>query len=144
MASVISCGLSPCWWTLVSRMLRFSPGGDRLRNHCDWSLPCPVQGDWLVAATLQPPTSAASSPQILGLSTIVFDRPAQRYGRGMNCQSKCAPGVDRCTVLAAISGQASFRQVPATPWIAMAHPLLLAAAFCAVARPGHESFYVWS
>jgi uric acid transporter len=55
--------------------------------------------------------------------------PAQRgrkswFGRGMIANLSVLLGLTGGTALAALAGQASFRQVPATPWFALAHPLL--------------------
>jgi uric acid transporter len=60
----------------------------------------------------------------LGLSTIVLIVAIQRFGRGMLANLSVLLGLVGGTALAALAGQASFIQVPATPWFAMAHPLL--------------------
>ncbi len=60
----------------------------------------------------------------LGLATIVLIVAVQRFGRGMVANLSVLLGLVAGTALAAMLGQASFRQVPATPWFAFAHPLL--------------------
>ncbi len=47
-----------------------------------------------------------------------------RVRRGMIANLSVLLGLIGGTALAALAGQASFRQVPATPWFALAHPLL--------------------
>jgi uric acid transporter len=124
--AVISCGLFTMlvgpWF---SRMLRFFPPVviGSVITVIGLSL-LPVAGGWLGGGD----TSAADFGSVahlgLGLSTIVLIVAIQRFGRGMVANLSVLLGLIGGTGLAALAGQASFTQVPATPWFAMAHPLL--------------------
>ncbi|MDX6464273.1 MAG: uric acid transporter [Acidobacteriaceae bacterium] len=124
--SVISCGLFTIligpWF---SRMLRFFPPVviGSVITVIGLSL-LPVAGDWLGGGDPAATDFGSLLHLILGLSTIVLIVLLQRYGRGMIANLSVLLGLIGGTVLAALAGQASFRQVPATPWFAMAHPLL--------------------
>ena len=127
--SVISCGLFTMlvgpWF---SRMLRFFPPVviGSVITVIGLSL-IPVAAAWLGGGD----TSAAdfgSLPHLgLGLATILLILAVQRFGRGMIANLSVLLGLLAGTALAAVVGQASFRQVHATPWLAMAHPLLFGA-----------------
>jgi xanthine permease len=124
--SVISCGL----FTLLvgpwfSRMLRFFPPVviGSVITVIGLSL-LPVAAAWLGGGD----TSAVDFGSLLhlglGLATIALIVAIQRFGRGMIANLSVLLGMVGGTSLAALAGQASFRQVAATPWFAMAHPLL--------------------
>lgn len=124
--SVISCGLFTMlvgpWF---SRMLRFFPPVviGSVITVIGLSL-LPVAGGWLGGGD---PTAAGfgSFGHLgLGLATIVLIVGIQRFGRGMIANLSVLLGLIGGTALAALAGEASFGQVAATPWFAMAHPLL--------------------
>ena len=124
--AVISCGL----FTMVvgpwfSRMLRFFPPVviGSVITVIGLSL-LPVAGGWLGGGD---PSAADFGGFVhlgLGLATIVLIVAIQRFGRGMIANLSVLLGLIGGTALAAVAGQASFRQVTATPWFALAHPLL--------------------
>ena len=76
------------------------------------------------AVTLRLLISAGGSHLALGLATILLIVAIQRFGRGMIANLSVLLGLIGGTALATLSGQHTFAQVPATPWFAMAHPLL--------------------
>jgi xanthine permease len=124
--AVISCGLFTMlvgpWF---SRMLRFFPPVviGSVITVIGLSL-LPVAGGWLGGGD---PSAADFGSFVhlgLGLATILLIVVIQRFGRGMIAHLSVLLGLTVGTALAALAGQASFRQVPATPWFAMAHPLL--------------------
>jgi len=124
--AVISCGL----FTMVvgpwfSRMLRFFPPVviGSVITVIGLSL-LPVAGGWLGGGD---PSAADFGGFVhlgLGLATIVLIVTIQRFGRGIIGNLSVLLGLIGGTALAAVAGQASFRQVTATPWFALAHPLL--------------------
>lgn len=124
--SVISCGLFTIlvgpWF---SRMLRFFPPVviGSVITVIGLSL-LPVAGDWLGGGDPAAADFGSLVHLTLGLSTMVLIVLLQRYGHGMMANLSVLPGLIGGTVLAASAGPASFRRVPATPWFAMAHPLL--------------------
>ena len=124
--AVISCGLFTMlvgpWF---SRMLRFFPPVviGSVITVIGLSL-LPVAGGWLGGGD---PSAADFGGFVhlgLGLATIVLIVAIQRFGRGMIANLSVLLGLIGGTALAAVAGQASFRQVTATPWFALAHPLL--------------------
>jgi uric acid transporter len=131
--AVISCGLFTMlvgpWF---SRMLRFFPPVviGSVITVIGLSL-LPVAGGWLGGGD---PSAADFGGFVhlgLGLATIVLILAIQRFpgrksgfGRGMIANLSVLLGLIGGTALAAVAGQASFRQVTATPWFALAHPLL--------------------
>jgi xanthine permease len=124
--AVISCGLFTMlvgpWF---SRMLRFFPPVviGSVITVIGLSL-LPVAGGWLGGGD---PSAADFGGFVhlgLGLATIVLIVAIQRFGRGMMANLSVLLGLIGGTALAAVAGQASFRQVTATPWFALAHPLL--------------------
>src|ERR1700678_903635 len=124
--AVICCGFfTMLAGPLYSRMLRFFPPVviGSVITVIGLSL-LPVAGGWLGGGD----ASAADFGSVvhlgLGLSTIVLIVAIQRFGRGMLANLSVLLGLVGGTALAALTGQASFIQVPATPWFAMAHPLL--------------------
>src|ERR1700734_3170661 len=124
--AVISCGLFTIlvgpWF---SRMLRFFPPVviGSVITVIGLSL-LPVAGGWLGGGD---PSAADFGSFVhlgLGLSTIVLIVAIQRFGRGMVANLSVLLGLIGGTALAALAGQASFTPVPASPWFALAHPLL--------------------
>jgi xanthine permease len=124
--SVISCGLFTMlvgpWF---SRMLRFFPPVviGSVITVIGLSL-LPVAGGWLGGGDTASGDFGSFVQLGLGLATILFIVVIQRFGRGMIANLSVLLGLMGGTALAAMVGRASFRQVPATPWFAMAHPLL--------------------
>ena len=124
--SVISCGLFTMlvgpWF---SRMLRFFPPiviGSVI-TVIGLSL-LPIAGGWLGGGDPSASDFGSFGHLGLGLATIVTIVAIQRFGRGMIANLSVLLGLIGGTALAALAGQATFRQVPATPWFALAHPLL--------------------
>ena len=142
--AVISCGLFTMlvgpWF---SRMLRFFPPVviGSVITVIGLSL-LPVAGGWLGGGD---PSAADFGSFVhlgLGLATIVLIVAIQRFGRGMIANLSVLLGLIGGTALAALAGQASFRQVPATPWFALAHPLLFGPPhFVLLPGFGDESFH---
>jgi uric acid transporter len=124
--SVISCGLFTMlvgpWF---SRMLRFFPPVviGSVITVIGLSL-LPIAGGWLGGGDPSAADFGSFGHLGLGLATIVLIVAIQRLGRGMIANLSVLLGLIGGTALAALAGQASFRQVPATPWFALAHPLL--------------------
>src|SRR6202789_1056884 len=124
--AVISCGLFTMlvgpWF---SRMLRFFPPVviGSVITVIGLSL-LPVAGGWLGGGDPSAADFGSFAHLPLGLTTIALIVAIQRFGRGMVANLSVLLGLVGGTALAALAGQASFRQVPATPWFAMAHPLL--------------------
>jgi NCS2 family nucleobase:cation symporter-2 len=124
--AVISCGL----FTILvgpffSRMLRFFPPVviGSVITVIGLSL-LPVAGAWLGGGDASAPDFGSLTHLGLGFATIALIVAIQRFGRGMIAHLSVLLGLMGGTALAALAGQAGFRQVPATPWFAMAHPLL--------------------
>ena len=124
--SVIACGLFTIlvgpWF---SRMLRFFPPVviGSVITVIGLSL-LPVAGGWLGGGDPSAADFGSFLHLGLGLATVVLIVAIQRFGRGMIANLSVLLGLIAGTALAALAGQASFGQVPATPWFAMAHPLL--------------------
>jgi uric acid transporter len=124
--SVISCGLFTMlvgpWF---SRMLRFFPPVviGSVITVIGLSL-LPIAGGWLGGGDPSAADFGSFGHLGLGLATIVLIVAIQRLARGMIANLSVLLGLTGGTALAALAGQASFRQVPATPWFALAHPLL--------------------
>jgi uric acid transporter len=124
--SVISCGLFTMlvgpWF---SRMLRFFPPVviGSVITVIGLSL-LPIAGGWLGGGDPSAADFGSFGHLGLGLATIVLILAIQRFGRGMIANLSVLVGLIGGTALAALAGQATFRQVPATPWFALAHPLL--------------------
>jgi xanthine permease len=124
--AVISCGVFTMlvgpWF---SRMLRFFPPVviGSVITVIGLSL-LPVAGGWLGGGD---PSAADFGGFVhlgLGLATIVLIVAIQRFGRGIIGNLSVLLGLIGGTALAAVAGQSSFTQVTATPWFALAHPLL--------------------
>ena len=124
--SVISCGLFTMlvgpWF---SRMLRFFPPVviGSVITVIGLSL-LPIAGGWLGGGDPSAADFGSFGHLGLGLATIVLIVAIQRFGSRHDRQPQRVTGANRGTALAALAGQASFRQVTATPWFALAHPLL--------------------
>lgn len=124
--AVISCGLFTIlvapWF---SRMLRFFPPVviGSVITVIGLSL-LPVAGAWLGGGDTSAADFGGLSHLLLGLATIVLILGIQRFGRGLVANLSVLLGMIGGTAIAALAGQAGFRQVSATPWFAMAHPLL--------------------
>src|SRR5271154_527655 len=124
--SVISCGLFTMlvgpWF---SRMLRFFPPVviGSVITVIGLSL-LPIAGGWLGGGDPSAADFGSFGHLGLGLATILLIVALQRFGYGMIANLRVLMGLIGGTALAALAGQASFRQVPATPWFALAHPLL--------------------
>ncbi len=124
--AVISCGLFTMlvgpWF---SRMLRFFPPVviGSVITVIGLSL-LPVAGGWLGGGDPSAADFGNFAHLGLGLATIVMIVAIQRFGRGMIANLSVLLGLISGTALAALAGQASFTQVPASPWFALAHPLL--------------------
>jgi uric acid transporter len=124
--SVISCGLFTMlvapWF---SRMLRFFPPVviGSVITVIGLSL-LPVAGGWLGGGDASAADFGSLAHLALGLATVALILAVQRFGRGMIANLSVLLGMMGGTAIAVVTGQASFGQVPATPWFAMAHPLL--------------------
>ena len=124
--AVISCGLFTMlvapWF---SRMLRFFPPVviGSVITVIGLSL-LPVAGEWLGGGDASAADFGSLAHLALGLATIALILAVQRFGRGMIANLSVLLGMIGGTAVAAFMGQASFQQVSATPWFAMAHPLL--------------------
>jgi NCS2 family nucleobase:cation symporter-2 len=124
--SVISCGL----FTLLagpffSRMLRFFPPVviGSVITVIGLSL-LPVAAGWLGGGNAAAPDFGSLRNLGLGLATLLLIVAIQRFARGLLANLSVLLGLIAGTALAMLMGQASFQQVAAAPWIAMAHPLL--------------------
>jgi uric acid transporter len=124
--AVISCGVFTMlvgpWF---SRMLRFFPPVviGSVITVIGLSL-LPVAGGWLGGGDRSAADFGGFVHLGLGLATIVLIVAIQRFGRGIIGNLSVLLGLIGGTALAAVAGQASFTQVTATPWFALAHPLL--------------------
>ncbi len=124
--AVISCGVFTIlvgpWF---SRMLRFFPPVviGSVITVIGLSL-LPVAAAWLGGGDPAATDFGSFLHLGLGLATIVLIVAIQRFGRGMVANLSVLLGLIAGTALAAVFGQASFQQVAATPWFALAHPLL--------------------
>ena len=124
--AVISCGVFTIlvgpWF---SRMLRFFPPVviGSVITVIGLSL-LPVAGGWLGGGDPSATDFGSFAHVELGLATIVLIVAIQRFGRGMIANLSVLLGLIGGTAVAALAGEASFRQLPVTPWFALAHPLL--------------------
>ena len=124
--AVISCGVFTIlvgpWF---SRMLRFFPPVviGSVITVIGLSL-LPVAAGWLGGGDPAATDFGSFLHLGLGLATIALIVAIQRFGRGMVANLSVLLGLIAGTALAAVFGQARFQQVPATPWFALAHPLL--------------------
>jgi xanthine permease len=124
--AVISCGLFTMlvgpWF---SRMLRFFPPVviGSVITVIGLSL-LPVAAGWLGGGDPSAADFGNFAHLGLGLATIVLIVAIQRFGLGMIANLSVLLGLISGTALAVLAGQASFTQVPASPWFALVHPLL--------------------
>lgn len=124
--AVISCGVFTIlvgpWF---SRMLRFFPPVviGSVITVIGLSL-LPVAAGWLGGGDPAATDFGSFLHLGLGLATIALIVAIQRFGRGMVANLSVLLGLIAGTALAAVFGQVSFQQVAATPWFALAHPLL--------------------
>ena len=124
--AVISCGFfTVLVGPFFSRMLRFFPPVviGSVITVIGLSL-LPVAGAWLGGGEAAAPDFGSLTHLGLGFATIALIVAIQRFGRGMIAHLSVLLGLMGGTALAALAGQAGFRQVTVTPWFAMAHPLL--------------------
>lgn len=84
----------------------------------------PIAGAWLGGGDATASGFGGWRPLSLGLATLLFVLLIQRFARGIYANLSVLLGLIAGTALAALTGQASFTQVGATPWFALAHPLL--------------------
>jgi NCS2 family nucleobase:cation symporter-2 len=124
--SVICCGLFMILaGPLFSRMLRFFPPVviGSIITVIGLSL-LPIAGGWLGGGDSAAPDFGSFPHLALGFATILLILAIQRFGRGMVANLSVLLGLLGGTVLAAVTGQASFTQVLTTPWFAVARPLM--------------------
>ncbi len=124
--AVICCGLFMIVaGPVFSRMLRFFPPlviGTVIMVIGLTLLP--VAGVWLGGGDAASAQFGSFRNLGLGAATIAMVVSVQRLGRGMVRNLNVLLGLLGGTALAAAMGQASFAQVTATPWFAVARPLL--------------------
>jgi uric acid transporter len=124
--SVICCGLFMiAVGPVFSRMLRFFPPVviGTVITVIGLTL-LPVAGGWLGGGDSAAADFGSFRHLGLGLATIAVVVAIQRFGRGMVANLSVLLGLLGGTSLAALLGQASFAQVGATPWFALARPML--------------------
>jgi xanthine permease len=124
--SVICCGLFMiAVGPLFSRLLRFFPpvviGSVILVIGLTL---LPVAGGWLGGGDAGEADFGSFSHLGLGLATIAVIVAIQRFGRGVMANLSVLLGLVAGTLLAATVGQTHFTQVAASPWFAMARPML--------------------
>jgi uric acid transporter len=124
--AVICCGLfMVVAGPLYSRMLRFFPPvviGSVIVVIGLTLLP--IAGTWLGGGDSSSPDFGSFRALSLGFATVAIVLLVQRFARGIFANLSVLFGLIAGTALAAITGQASFTQVGATPWFAFARPLL--------------------
>ena len=124
--AVLCCGLFTVLAApLFSRMLRFFPPVviGSVITVIGLSL-LPIAGTWLGGGDSASPGFGGLQPVSLGLATIVAILLIQRFAKGIVANLSVLIGLAAGTAIAALTGQADFHQVAATPWFAFAHPLL--------------------
>jgi NCS2 family nucleobase:cation symporter-2 len=124
--AVLCCGL----FTILagpfySRLLRFFPPVviGSVITVIGLSL-MPVAAGWLGGGDPTAPGFGSLPNLSLGLATIACVVLIQRFARGVLANLSVLLGLIAGTGLAALCGRASFSQVGATPWFAVARPLL--------------------
>jgi NCS2 family nucleobase:cation symporter-2 len=124
--SVICCGLFMIVaGPVYSRMLRFFPPVVIGSVIIVIGLTLiPVAGGWLGGGDAKAADFGSFRNLGLGLATIAMVVLVQRFGRGMIGNLSVLLGLIGGTALAAVMGMAQFGQVGATPWFALARPLL--------------------
>jgi xanthine permease len=124
--AIICCGLFTILvGPLFSRLLRFFPPVviGSVITVIGLSL-LPVAGNWLGGGDASSPSFGSFANLGLGAATIAVVVSIQRFGRGMIANLSVLLGMLAGTVLAALMSQTSFAQVGATPWFAMARPMM--------------------
>ena len=124
--AVICCGLfMVIAGPLYSKMLRFFPPVviGSVITVIGLSL-LPVAGEWLGGGDRAAADFGSFGHLALGVFTIALIVIIQRYGRGIVANLSVLIGLVGGTVLAALTGQASFTHVMDTPWLGMARPLM--------------------
>ena len=124
--SIICCGLFLVLaGPLFSRMLRFFPP---VVIGCVITVIgltlLPIAGNWLGGGDPTAPEFGGLRPLGLGFATVAIVLLIQRFARGIFANLSVLLGLIAGTLLAWLTGQASFTQVGVTPWFAFAHPLL--------------------
>lgn len=124
--AVICCGLfTMLVGPLYSRMLRLFPPVviGSVITVIGLSL-LPVAGGWLGGGDAGAADFGSARHLGLGVLTIALILTVQRFGKGMAGHLSVLLGLIAGTAIGYWSGQASFAAVTATPWFAMARPLL--------------------
>jgi NCS2 family nucleobase:cation symporter-2 len=124
--AVICCGFFTILaGPLYSRMLRFFPPVviGSVITVIGLSL-LPVAGGWLGGGDSSAADFGSFAHLGLGVLTIALIVVIQRFGRGMISNLSVLLGMSGATLVAALTGQAQFAQVIATPWFGMARPLM--------------------
>lgn len=124
--AVMACGLFTLLaGPLFSRMLRFFPP---VVIGCVITVIgltlIPIAGNWLGGGDSSSATFGSFRSLSLGFATIGIVLLIQRFAHGLLANLSVLLGLIGGTALAALTGQASFTQVGATPWLAFAHPFL--------------------
>lgn len=124
--SVMCCGLFMIVaGPFFSRMLRFFPP---VVIGCVITVIgltlLPIAGAWLGGGDSAAADFGGLRALGLGFATIAVVLLIQRFARGIWANLSVLLGLIVGTSIAALTGQASFAQVGATPWFAFAHPLL--------------------
>jgi NCS2 family nucleobase:cation symporter-2 len=124
--SIICCGLfMVIAGPFFSRVLRFFPPVviGTVITVIGLTL-MPIAGNWLGGGDSSAPTFGTFRPLSLGLATLAIILLIQRFARGIYANLSVLLGLIAGAALSALTGQASFSQVAATPWFAFAHPML--------------------
>jgi NCS2 family nucleobase:cation symporter-2 len=124
--SVIACGIFlMLFGPVFSRMLRFFPPAviGTVITVIGLTL-LPVAGGWLGGGDPAAPDFGSPRHLALGFATIAIIILIQRFASGMLANLSVLLGLICGTALAAVTGQTNFAEVAATPWFAVAHPLL--------------------
>jgi xanthine permease len=124
--SIICCGIfMVIAGPFFSRILRFFPPVviGTVITVIGLSL-LPIAGNWLGGGDSSAPNFGTFRPLSLGLATLAIILLFQRFARGIYANLSVLLGLIAGALMSALTGQASFSQVAATPWFAFAHPLL--------------------
>jgi NCS2 family nucleobase:cation symporter-2 len=124
--SIICCGLfMVIAGPFFSRVLRFFPPVviGTVITVIGLTL-LPIAGNWLGGGDSSAPDFGTFRPLSLGFATLAIILLIQRFARGIYANLSVLLGLIAGASLSALTGQASFSQVAATPWFAFAHPML--------------------
>ena len=124
--AIICCGLfTMLAGPLYSRMLRFFPPVviGSVITVIGLTL-LPVAGTWLGGGDSASPDFGNLRALGLGFSTLALVLLIQRFARGILANLSVLLGLAGGVGIASLTGQISFKEVAATPWFALAHPLL--------------------